>query len=187
MSGKRARYETLEGVAELVSLERVLTMCDLLDRAGIRFWVMGGWGVDALLGDVTRRHKDLDLLLLVADLPAYERLASARSWTRSYTWSENVEFELDGRRYDSAFVDADPEGAELDVHVIDVSEDGKLIQYSSDPWPLPPKALAGMGQLAGRSIRCVSADAQLAMHTGYDLPDAQRHDLERLRRLRTER
>jgi lincosamide nucleotidyltransferase A/C/D/E len=176
-------WETLDRVAEQLTVERALAVYELLETARIRFWVIGGWGVDALLGHVTRAHTDLDILLLLADLPKYMGLTSARSFRRSYTWSENVEIELEGTRYDSAFVDTDPQGAVLDVHVIDLGDAGDLIQLSSDPWPLPPGALGGEGTIAGRAIRCVTAEAQLAMHMGYAVPDKQQEDLARLRAL----
>jgi polyisoprenoid-binding protein YceI len=34
---------------------------DALHRVGCRFWVEGGWGVDALVGRQTRPHRDLDI------------------------------------------------------------------------------------------------------------------------------
>jgi lincosamide nucleotidyltransferase A/C/D/E len=39
----------------------VLHVIDLLKAAGVPVWVDGGWGVDALLGEQTRLHDDLDL------------------------------------------------------------------------------------------------------------------------------
>ena len=32
-----------------------------LERRGVRIWIDGGWGVDALLGRQTRPHADLDI------------------------------------------------------------------------------------------------------------------------------
>jgi lincosamide nucleotidyltransferase A/C/D/E len=32
-----------------------------LERLGVRIWIDGGWGVDALLGRQTRPHADLDI------------------------------------------------------------------------------------------------------------------------------
>ena len=46
----------------------VLRIIDRLMSADIRVWVDGGWGVDALLGRQTRRHRDLDLALRLADV-----------------------------------------------------------------------------------------------------------------------
>ncbi len=40
----------------------------LLVAHGVAVCVDGGWGVDALLGQQTRPHKDLDLFVWLADL-----------------------------------------------------------------------------------------------------------------------
>ena len=40
-----------------------LEVLDALARAGVPSWLVGGWGVDALLGTVTRTHGDADVLV----------------------------------------------------------------------------------------------------------------------------
>jgi hypothetical protein len=39
----------------------VLTVLAALDERNAPAWVSGGWGIDALIGDQTRQHADLDL------------------------------------------------------------------------------------------------------------------------------
>jgi lincosamide nucleotidyltransferase A/C/D/E len=41
----------------------VLRVVDALERAGVRSFLTGGWGVDAVLRHQTRRHDDLDLVI----------------------------------------------------------------------------------------------------------------------------
>ncbi|HEX8033240.1 MAG TPA: hypothetical protein VF510_05310, partial [Ktedonobacterales bacterium] len=41
--------------------EDVLSVMEYLHRAGVRVFIGGGWGVDALLGEQTRQHADLDI------------------------------------------------------------------------------------------------------------------------------
>ncbi len=41
----------------------VLAALHALADAGIPCWIGGGWGIDALVGDATRRHGDLDIAL----------------------------------------------------------------------------------------------------------------------------
>src|SRR5437773_2317745 len=41
----------------------VLAAMDSLARNGIDAWVGGGWGVDAVVGETTRPHRDLDLAI----------------------------------------------------------------------------------------------------------------------------
>ena len=42
---------------------QVLAVLDEIEALGVRAWVDGGWGVDALLAEETREHDDLDLVV----------------------------------------------------------------------------------------------------------------------------
>jgi hypothetical protein len=54
----------------------VIQVLDRLDGAGVTAWLDGGWGVDALIGEQTRAHEDLDLAIARHDCPlAQETLA----------------------------------------------------------------------------------------------------------------
>jgi lincosamide nucleotidyltransferase A/C/D/E len=160
-----------------MSVEQAKAVYDLLDQNSVRCWVMGGWGVDALLGCVTREHKDLDLLVLIEDLPRYVDLVRRHGFERKLVWSESQPIEIDAAPFDSAFVDAHPDGREIDVHVIDVDPRGVVTQFHADPWPLPRDAVSGTGALDGETVRCVTRAAQIAMHSGYDLPERHREDV----------
>src|SRR5215204_4615807 len=46
-----------------VLLRSVLELLSSLEGSRCRFWVAGGWGVDALVGEQTREHQDLDLAI----------------------------------------------------------------------------------------------------------------------------
>ena len=138
---------------------------------------MGGWGVDALLGRVTREHKDLDLLLHVSDLPRYTAIVHSHGFDRKLEWSESEPIQVEGVRFDSAFVDAHGDGRQIDVHVIDVDGEGAVIQFYKDPWLLPPDTVAGIGTVEGMTVRCVSRAAQLVMHSSYELPEKHRGDI----------
>lgn len=155
----------------------------LLEQNGVRCWVMGGWGGDALLGRVTRAHKDLDLLVQVSDLPRYSAIVQNHGFDRKLEWSESHPIEVDGVHFDSAFVDAHRDGREIDVHVIDVDDEGAVVQFHKDPWPLPPDTVSGMGIVEDLTVRCVSRAAQLAMHSSYELPERHREDVRLLQRM----
>lgn len=151
----------------------------LLSGAGIRCWVIGGWGVDALLRRVTREHKDLDVLVLLADLPLLSEVLGARGFARAYEWSENRPTEVSGELWDTAFVAKHPDGRALDVHAISLVGGAPQWEYDGS-LALLPGCLDGFGTLDGREVRCASAEAQVAMHTGYELPFTHRNDLELL-------
>lgn len=160
-----------------MSAVQARTVYELLDQSGVTCWVMGGWGVDALLDRVTRAHKDLDLLVNIADLPRYSEIVRRHGFERKLEWSESLPVEVNSAWFASAFVDAHPDGREIDVHVIDVDKEGVVVQLHSDPWPLPQDTLTGVGTIDREMVRCVSRAAQHAMHSGYDLPEEHREDV----------
>lgn len=51
-----------------IAADRVIETLHALDRAGIETVLIGGWGIDALLGKQMRPHRDLDLLADEHDL-----------------------------------------------------------------------------------------------------------------------
>lgn len=157
-----------------------VALCGLLEEQGIGFWVMGGWGVDALLHRETRPHKDLDVLVLLGDLPGLRRLLDEHGFTQKVVWEESRWVGTAGDQWPTAFVAADARGRELDVHLIDIGPDGSIIQHYDAPWPFPD-SIAGRGSIAGTEVPCVSRATQLAMHAGYSLPEVHLRDLELLR------
>jgi lincosamide nucleotidyltransferase A/C/D/E len=163
----------------MLAAQDAVALCQLLEQHHIRFWVMGGWGVDALLRRETRPHKDLDLLVALDKLPTFWQVVGEQGFTLQYEWEENRWVECEGDRWATAFVIADPQGRELDVHVIDLGPDGAIIQLYDPPWAFPA-SIAAEGSITGVTVPCVSKESQLAMHTGYELPEGQRRDLDLL-------
>ncbi len=64
----------------------VVEVLELLEGAGIEAWVDGGWGVDALLGEQTREHGDLDLTVPVGSVPAGRALLEAAGFATLRDW-----------------------------------------------------------------------------------------------------
>ncbi len=152
-------------------------------QGGIRCWVMGGWGVDALLGVETRLHHDLDLLVAVEDLPEFLDLLADLGFSRKLIWQgENRWIEVRSVQRPTAFVQVDKAGGEVDVHVVACPDDGPPVALCEVPWHFDQGSLAAVGRIAGTQVRCVSAETQLQMHSGYDLPAQHERDVERLRR-----
>ena len=52
----------------MVTAEDVLRVLDSVSQRGVRVWLDGGWGVDALLGSQHRSHDDLDIVVALADM-----------------------------------------------------------------------------------------------------------------------
>ena len=84
----------------------VVSLLRLLAEHRIEVWVDGGWGVDALLGEQTRPHSDVDIAIRHEDVPRLRALLEARGY-------EDVP--RDDTR-DCNFVLGDGHGREVDVH-----------------------------------------------------------------------
>ena len=154
-----------------MTAESVLEILAILERAGIEVWLDGGWGIDALLGAQTRPHRDLDVILCAADAPRLEEALRTAGFTRRPGGSP------------TGFVVADPGGREVDVHgiVFDSAGFGVFRLPDGRSWPFPPSAFGGEGRVAGRKVRCLSAEAQVQCHgQGYAPTEKDLCDMERL-------
>jgi lincosamide nucleotidyltransferase A/C/D/E len=160
-------------------------LCRLLGTHRVRYWVVGGWGVDALLGRCTREHKDLDVLLVVSQHARVWRLLLDHAYVLAYRWEENLDLPgelLAGEVQPTAYVVEDPSGRQVDIHVLD--DDGPdLVPLWSTDRAFIPGALDAEGTIDGVRVPCMSAQMQLVAHEGYELPDAHLADVGQLRQL----
>lgn len=49
------------GRKEATTKTDLMTVIDLLENAGIKYWIDTGWGIDILVGKQTRVHRDIDI------------------------------------------------------------------------------------------------------------------------------
>jgi len=151
--------------------EAVLEFLDLMRAAGIDVCLDGGWGIDALLGEQTREHADLDVILRVEDLPRLVEVTRAAGYVR----------QPDGT--DTNFVLKAESGHVVDVHAItfDARGFGVFALPDGRKWPFPPSAFQGRGRIQGRDMRCLSPDAQVQCHgQGYPPDETDLQDMKRL-------
>ncbi|MFF2730892.1 nucleotidyltransferase domain-containing protein [Streptomyces sp. NPDC058008] len=155
----------------MMSRNDVLSVLALLREAGTDVVLAGGWGVDALLGEETREHRDLDLLHVREQEPAVVAALESAGYTET----------LDLRPV--RFVFSHPAGPEIDLHPLTFAADGSALQSSPDPGaPFRyPAACFVTGTVGTAAVRCISAEQQTLFHQGYE-PAA--HDLADMRRLR---
>lgn len=147
---------------------RILTQ---FARLGVRIWVDGGWGIDALIGEQTRPHADLDLAIDTRDQEAIIRALAAAG------------FAVTEDQRPTRFVLHHPDGRQIDVHplVFDTAGGGTQILPDGSTFRYTPEGLSGMGEIDGVPVRCLTAELQLRCHLGY-LPDADdHHDMRLLR------
>jgi truncated hemoglobin YjbI len=150
----------------------LLELLELFDAAGLEVWLDGGWGVDALLGVQTRPHKDADLVLPATELARLRALLAERG------------FEVRPGGTPSNFVLANPRGLEVDVHAIrfDRAGNGVYRMENGEDWIFPAEGFRGRGAVAGRRVRCLSAETQVLCHAhGYVPTEKDFRDMELLR------
>jgi lincosamide nucleotidyltransferase A/C/D/E len=143
----------------------------LFEIAGIEVWLDGGWAVDALLGTQTRPHKDVDIILRVADVPQLREVLEARGF----------KIEQGGR--ESNFVFADHSGLEVDVHAIVFDRDGNGVyrMENGSDWIFPASGFSGRGVVKGIGVRCLSPETQVLCHAhGYVPTEKDLRDMELL-------
>ncbi len=147
-------------------LAEVMAVLQALQAAGCRFWVAGGWGVDALLGRVTRAHRDLDLAVDAAVEDRAVRLLEDRGYTVQTDWRP-VRVEL-----------AAPGVGWVDLHAVVFDEVGYGRQADVDGgrFDYPPDAFS-TGRLGGAGVPCLSREQQLRFHRGYPPRAVDLHDL----------
>lgn len=145
----------------------LLAILDLLERAGVTVWIDGGWGVDALLGEKTREHDDLDLVVELAHVPSLIAALTAGG------------YELVAGSPPTSFVLVDAVGRQIDVHPVACDEEGGGVYRMEDgrDWIYPAAGFAGRGLVGGRTVRCLTPEVQVLVHDGYELGDKDYREL----------
>ncbi len=149
-----------------MSGDDVVQLLQLFDQHGTRVVVDGGWGVDALLGEQTRVHADLDIALEHKDVPKLRALLEARGYK---------DVPRDDTR-DCTFVMGDEHGHEVDFHSYTFDTQGKLVfgvEYPLD-------SLTGTGSIQGYPVICISAEWMVKFHSGYELDEHDYYDVSAL-------
>ncbi len=149
----------------------VVEVVGRLDGAGGRAWLDGGWGVDALVGEGTRDHDDLDVVIALDDAQAARDALAPLG----YALAED--------ETPTRFVVRAPGDRRVDFHTVTFDAQGGGVQRLQDgsSWRYPPEGFAGAGRVAGHATRCLTAEVQVRTHLGYDPDDTDRHDMRVLR------
>jgi lincosamide nucleotidyltransferase A/C/D/E len=150
---------------------QVLAVLDQLAAEGVRGWLAGGWGVDALLGRQTRPHNDIDLVI-GDDEPPFQQIAQALA--REGFWFVG-KFHHPGIPIPWCHIWRHHAGAKVEVLPVPLHE--------------PPFAADGAdvgqpfteGSIDGRPVPCLSAELQLLLHNGYSQREVDNHDVALLR------
>lgn len=138
---------------KLMSSADVIHFYIQLENLGIKVWIDGGWGVDALIEAQTRPHGDLDIALQQKDVQTIcdlLRTQGYREIRRDNEWN---------------FVMGDDKGHEIDFHAFVFDDQGQII----DGLKYPEGSLTGTGVIGGHVVNCISPEHMVKFHTGYKL------------------
>jgi lincosamide nucleotidyltransferase A/C/D/E len=151
---------------------QVRAVLDALAAEGVRGWLAGGWGVDALAGRQTRPHNDIDLVIS-ADEPPFPQIA--RALAREGFWFVG-KFHHPGIPIPWCHMWRHRAGAKVEVLPVPLNK--------------PPFAADGAdgvrqpfteGSIDGKPVPCLSAELQLLLHSNYPQREIDNHDVALLR------
>lgn len=138
----------------------VIDLYTNLESLGIKIWIDGGWGIDALLGQQSRPHEDIDIVVEqkhVGDLRSFLENKKYKDVERDDTSSWN-------------FVMGDDHGHQVDLHVIVFDQQGNGIYGPVERGVMyPAQSLAGEGTIDNHLVRCISPEWMVTFHSGYEL------------------
>jgi lincosamide nucleotidyltransferase A/C/D/E len=151
--------------------EAAVKFIQRLEQYGITSWVDGGWAVDALLGQQTRPHEDLDIVIQEKDLPLLSNLLQSLGYqdvVRGDTCPWN-------------FVKGNSDGLQVDVHVIVLDAQGNGIYGPAEKGEMyPAVSLLGKGTIDGHLVKCIAPEYLVAFHTGYAVDENDFKDVSAL-------
>ena len=147
----------------------VLTLYRAAAAAGVRLWVDGGWCVDALVGEQTREHDDLDVAVDRDDLAALVVVLNRAGYRRQSTDAST----------DWNFVMFDGVGRQVDIHVFHFDTGGRHVYGVA----YPRESLQGSGVIAGEEVQCITAGAMYQFKTAYEPAAKDLADIRQLLRL----
>ncbi len=154
-----------------MTIDMVHWFLDLFDELGISVWIDGGWGVDALLGEQTRNHQDLDIIISWEDSSILTEALFAHGFVDIHT----------DDRTDRNFVMGHPSHGMIDFHVVERTEDGGAVYGPGElDWIISKSELDVAGYIGGREVQCLSVDYQVRSHAGYPLQDTDFADMQAL-------
>jgi lincosamide nucleotidyltransferase A/C/D/E len=152
----------------------VVEVLESLTAADVPWWVAGGWAVDALVGEQTRPHDDVDVMVPLAAAPTVEASLGRLGFARA-----------DESELPAFLILRDPRGRQVDLYLVQVDAAGDAWQeHSATKWDRFSAAeLSGTGRIEEITVRCLSPEALFRQFLGYTWGEKAIHDLTALHRV----
>jgi len=147
---------------------RVLDLLAHLKSRALAVWLDGGWAIDALLGEQTRPHDDLDLVARLDDSAQIEQALDERGYVLA-GGGPPLSFEL-----------VDTQGHQVDVHPASFTPTGNGVyrMANGEDWIYPAEGFSGVGCILGHEVPCLTPEVVMINHTtGYALDEEHQRDV----------
>ena len=93
-----------------IQLDLIDELVTIFRRAGMRFWLRGGWAIDFMLGRVTRSHSDVDLVTWKRHSSRIPDMLVALNFELSRDLGVQMDFHKSGQTISIVFISKDKEG-----------------------------------------------------------------------------
>lgn len=145
----------------------VAWLLEVMSGCGIEPIVVGGWGVDALAGEQSRPHRDLDVLVQHEFVETISSKLLSAGFAVATDWLP-VRVELSDVERDR----------HVDIHPIFDDGRGGWWQHGRDDTKFEyPAAVLTTGLIGAVPVQCLTAAKQRDLHAGYELREQDAHDL----------
>ncbi len=144
----------------------VLRLYNWFKENGITVWIAGGWCTDALLGEQTREHDDLDIAVDRKNNMRLRKLLMDNGYS-------------DINRDDSSefmYVMQNEMGHAIDIHAFEYDKNGKVIYGIEFPFG----SLSGTGIINGQEVNCIDPTFMFHFITCYEPREKDLQDVRAL-------
>jgi hypothetical protein len=136
-------------------LSVLATLADRFAAQRMRFWLRGGWAVDFLLGEITRRHADVDIVTW----QRHRRRVHRVLLDAGFVLTRETEVQSDYRA----------QGQDVSVIYLTRLPDGRIVTHGIPVWTWPDGSLmARSRRLAGLAAYVVSPAQLLWEKESYE-------------------
>lgn len=152
-----------------VGSDELIRIVDALDSVGVRYWIVGGWGLDALIGCETRRHNDVDVLIddYTHQMPRVAAALAGLGYRRGRPlggtpWFPDAEvFDDDSMHHVEVLSLGESATDEALARGLIAPDKRRVLEGDGHP------GFSALGGVGGRSVPTVSVEWQRLFHSGY--------------------
>ena len=149
--------------------QNLFHILDLFERLKVSYWLDGGWGVDVLIGKQQREHRDIDIDFDAKFTTEVIEKLKEIGYITEVDWMPS-RMELKHEEY-----------GYLDIHPLNFNADGSITQADPEGGVYTfQKEWFTTTDYKGLQIPCISKEAQLLFHSGYELKEKDKFDIDNL-------